>query len=121
MSSIGTRIKAIRTELGLTQAQLGDLLGVKNAAVSKFENDRVVPSKAALELICRTYHVNAVWLYYGEDEMFEKIDTDALVEKYMAGESEWSKSIMKSFARLPDEEWYKFRDLIERIKKEGHL
>ena len=97
------------------------LLGVQNAAISKMETDRVVPTDASLKLICATYHINYLWLTKGEGQMMEALDTDALVEKYMAGESEWAKSVMKSFAKLPDEEWYKFRDMIERIKKEGHL
>lgn len=119
-SSIGARIKIVRKNFNLTQEELGKLLGVQNAAISKMETDRVVPTDASIKLICATYHVNYLWLTQGVGEMLEKIDTDALVDKYMAGESEWAKSVMKSFAKLPDEEWYKFRDLIEKIKKEGH-
>ena len=44
-----------------------------------------------------------------------------LVDKYMAGESPLAISIMKAFVRLPDEEWSKFRDMIDRIKNEGQL
>lgn len=119
-NSIGARIKIVRKNFNLTQEELGKLLGVQNAAISKMETDRVVPTDASIKLICATYHVNYLWLTQGVGEMLEKIDTDALVDKYMAGESEWAKSVMKSFAKLPDEEWYKFRDLIEKIKKEGH-
>lgn len=121
MNSVGARIKSIRKQYGLTQEELGKLLGVQNAAISKMETDRVVPTDASLKLICATYHINYLWLTKGEGQMMEALDTDALVEKYMVGESEWAKSVMKSFAKLPDEEWYKFRDMIERIKKEGHL
>ena len=42
-----------------------------------------------------------------------------MVERVMAGESPLAISIMKAFAKLPDEEWIKFRDMIDRIKKEG--
>ncbi len=34
---IGERIKIIRTRLGLTQTELGDLLGVEKASISKYE------------------------------------------------------------------------------------
>lgn len=120
MDTIGARIKAIRKQYGLTQEELGNLLGVQNAAISKMETDRVIPTDASIKLICATYHVNYLWLTQGEGPMMEELDTDALVDKYMAGESEWAKSVMKSFAKLPDEEWFKFRDMIEKIKKEGH-
>lgn len=120
METVGMRIKTIRKQYNLTQEELGNLLGVQNAAISKIENDRVVPTDASIKLICATYHVNYLWLTQGEGPMMEELDTDALVDKYMAGESEWAKSVMKSFAKLPDEEWYRFRDMIEKIKKEGH-
>lgn len=120
MSSIGTRIKEVRKQYGVTQGELGKLLGVQNAAISKFETDRVIPSESNIKLICRTYHVNYLWLTEGEGPMMETMTTDALVEKYMAGESPIAISIMKAFAKLPDEEWVKLRDLIDKIKKEGH-
>ena len=41
MSSIGERIKQLRKEQKLTQEELGILLGVKKAAVAKYENGTV--------------------------------------------------------------------------------
>lgn len=120
MDTIGKRIKAIRKEYDVTQDELGKLLGVQNAAISKFETDRVIPSESNIKLICSTYHVNYLWLTEGEGPMMETMTTDALVEKYMAGESPIAISIMKAFAKLPDEEWVRLRNLIDRIKKEGH-
>ncbi len=120
MESIGARMKTIRKKFNLTQEELGNLLGVQNAAISKFENGRATPTDASIKLICATYHVNYAWLTQGEGPMMEALDTDALVDQYMAGESELAKSVMKAFARLPDEEWQKLRDLIQRIKDEGH-
>ena len=115
------RFKQMRKELKLTQVELGKTIGVSGAAIARIEAGAYKPTEAAIKLICSTYHVNYLWLTTGEGQMLEKLDTDALVDKYMDGESEWAKSVMKSFAKLLDEEWYKFRDMIERIKKEGHL
>lgn len=42
---IGERIKNRRTELGLTQTELGEKAGVKFAAISKYETGRVVNLK----------------------------------------------------------------------------
>lgn len=120
MDTIGSRIKAVRKDMNLTQVELGQVLGISGAGVGKIETNVSQPTEAAIKLICATYHVNYLWLTQGEGPMMEELDTDALVDKYMAGESEWAKSVMKSFARLPDEEWFKFRDMIEKIKKEGH-
>ena len=41
----GDRIKQLRNEKGLTQEELGDLLGVKKAAIQKYENGAIVNLK----------------------------------------------------------------------------
>lgn len=114
------RIKRVRKELKLTQAEFGKAIGISDAAVSKIESGINTPAENTIKLICATYHVNYLWLTEGEGPMMESMTTNALVEKYMAGESPIAISIMKAFAKLPDEEWVKLRDLIDKIKKEGH-
>lgn len=114
------RIKLLRKELKLTQAEFGKSLGISDAAISKIESGINMPAENTLKLICATYHVEYLWLTEGIGPMMESMSTDALVEKYMAGESPVAISIMKAFAKLPDEEWVKLRDLIDRVKKEGH-
>ena len=114
------RIKLLRKELKLTQAEFGRALGISDAAISKIESGKNTPAINTLKLICATYHVNYLWLTEGEGPMMEVMTTDALVEKYMAGESPVAISIMKAFAKLPDEEWVKLRDIIDKVKREGH-
>jgi len=46
---IGLRIKTLRKELGLTQAQLADLSGLKRPNISRLENGTHVPSIALME------------------------------------------------------------------------
>lgn len=43
--NIGTKIKAARIAKGLTQEELGKLLGVQKSAIAKYENGRVVNIK----------------------------------------------------------------------------
>lgn len=120
MNTIGERIRALRKELHLTQVEFGKVIGISGSGVSQIEGGFSQPTEAAIKLICSTYHVEYLWLTEGEGPKMESLTTDALVEKYMAGESPVAISIMKAFAKLPDEEWIKLRDLIDRIKKEGH-
>ena len=47
---VGKRIKSLRTARGLTQEELGKLLGVKKAAVQKYENGSVENLKRATVL-----------------------------------------------------------------------
>lgn len=114
-----TRFREMRKSLHLTQEEIGALMGISGATVSQIESGRSRPTDAALKLICSTYHVNYLWITEGIGPMMEALDTDDLVDKYLAGESEITRSIMKAFARLPDSEWEKLKALIDRIKKEG--
>lgn len=43
--SIGYKIKAARLAKGLTQEELGEILGVQKSAVAKYENGRIVNIK----------------------------------------------------------------------------
>lgn len=47
MNEIGSYIRRLRTEKGLTQEQLGELVGVRKAAVQKWENGSVTNLKRA--------------------------------------------------------------------------
>lgn len=119
MNTVGERIRQFRKALHITQVELGKTMGITGSGVSQIEANVSRPTEAAIKLICATYHVNYLWLTEGKGEMLEEEDTDAMVERVMAGESPLAISIMKAFAKLPDEEWIKFRDMIDRIKKEG--
>ena len=121
MATIGERIRIIRKENKLTQVELGQLIGISGAGVGKIETDVSQPTEAAVRLICSTYNVNYIWLTEGRGAMYMPLGTDELVDKYMPNESEFAKNIMKSFAKLPDEEWIRLRDMIERIKKEATI
>ena len=43
--SIGEKIKAARIKKGLTQEDLGNILGVQKSAIAKYENGRIVNIK----------------------------------------------------------------------------
>ena len=111
------RIKQLRKSLGLSQTEFGEKLGITASGISLIESGKINPADTTIRLIVSQYHVNAVWLRTGEGPMMEALDTDALVDRAMPNDSEWARSIMKAFARLPDSEWYRFRDMIEKIKK----
>ena len=121
MSTFGERIKQLRKELHLTQVELGKLIGIQGASVSQIEANASGMTEAAIKLICSTYKVNYQWLTEGQGEMMQDLSLEDLVDRYMAGESPLAVSIMKAFVRLPDEEWVKFRNMIDRIKNEGQL
>lgn len=50
MKGIGEKVRALRTSRGLTQGQLGDMIGVQKAAVQKYESGAVANIKPGVLL-----------------------------------------------------------------------
>ena len=50
------RIAAVRKAAGLTQEQLGELLGVTRQAVSKWESGQTTPDAATIAALCEKLH-----------------------------------------------------------------
>ncbi len=61
--SIGKNIALLRKNKGLTQAELGDLLGVSNQAVSKWESEMTMPDVMLLPEIAKVLGVEINDLY----------------------------------------------------------
>lgn len=61
--SLGKNIARLRKEKGLTQAELGELLGVSNQAVSKWESEMTLPDVMLLPELAKVFHVAIEELY----------------------------------------------------------
>lgn len=91
--NIGEKIKAARLAKGMTQEELGQLLGVQKSAVAKYENGRVVNIKrSTLKKISDVLNIRPAELIIesspeGLAELTATIlqDTDlmAMIEKYL--------------------------------------
>lgn len=54
----GYKIKELRIKKGLTQQELGDMLGIQKAAVNKYETGRVVNLKrSTIKRLCEIFDV----------------------------------------------------------------
>ena len=118
------RIKQIRIEHNLSQIEFGKRLGISDAAVSKIESGKNNPAETTIKLICREFDIEYQWLMYGTGpKSTHDMTVEDLVEKHMPEESEFTKSIMKAFAKLPDTEWTTLMKLVNEInglrEKEG--
>ena len=69
--SIGKNIAHLRKEKGLTQAEFGDLLGVSNQAVSKWESEMTMPDVMLLPQIAKVLGVDLNDLYGMKKEIQE--------------------------------------------------
>lgn len=69
--TIGEKIRAARIAKGMTQEELGDLLGIQKSAVAKYENGRIVNIKrSTLKKISDILGIRPAEL------IFEKINRD---------------------------------------------
>jgi transcriptional regulator with XRE-family HTH domain len=70
-ATIGSRLKAWRHALGLTQAQFAERIGVHIGVLKKYEQGLNIPGGDALAAIAKT-GVNMNWLLTGEGEMLPR-------------------------------------------------
>lgn len=79
---IGKFIAALRKEKGMTQEQLGEILGVTNKTVSRWENGNYMPDIEMLSLLSKEFGVSINEIISGErlgTEEFKKAADDNLV------------------------------------------
>ena len=85
------RIKLLRKELGLTQQEFADKLGIKRTTIGNYELGRNEPVDSVISLICDRCHVNETWLRTGDGDMFEQVSRDdellRLIDESMTEES----------------------------------
>ena len=63
---IGRFIQECRKEIGLTQMQLAELLGITDRAVSKWETGRALPDSSIMLDLCSILKISVNDLLYGE-------------------------------------------------------
>lgn len=104
MNTIGERIRAKRKELGLTQAELGEKLGVTDRAVSKWEQDEGNPDISIVASLAAILQVSIDYLLTGkvpEERIIIKSPKDMLFEtddiKYLESISSNDLSIVEMY------------------------
>lgn len=66
MNLVATRLKELRA--GRSQAEVSKLLGIKQTAWSRYENDAAIPGGEMILQICSTFAVSSDWLLGLTDE-----------------------------------------------------
>lgn len=69
-SSIGTRIKQRRKELGLTQVQIKQATGISSGNMSEIENGNKLPSTPALISLSTILDCSIDWILKGKSSTF---------------------------------------------------
>lgn len=66
MQTLGQKIYHLRKQSGLSQEELGNIVGVSRQAVSKWELDALRPKAKALQRLCCYFHVDSTY-FLGEE------------------------------------------------------
>lgn len=115
---IGTKIKTARLSKGLTQEELGKLVGVQKSAIAKYENGRVVNIKrSTLQGLANALDLK------GSDLINDINDLDLEKEKSTAVDDGLSKSkqeLMDFVRTLPEESVQVLLQVARSIKQRDH-
>lgn len=77
MTELGNKIRSLRTEHGMTAAQLGERLGLKQSAVSHLENGLRLPSFGVLVKLANVFDVSTDELTSLSTEQIDSIHEPA--------------------------------------------
>ena len=101
---IGTRIRTVRRERGLTQDELADQVGVSRSAVAQWETGRAGQITGNLSRIAGVLDVNVEYLMYGDQKRLalevRQGDELALLRLYRECEPEDQQMLLRTARRL---------------------
>lgn len=109
---IGQKIRKARLERGLTQQELGDIVGVQKSAIAKYESGRVVNIKrSTLQKIAKALNIRPSDLVFTESpkdtaDLHVRIITDFEL-----------MDALKDYYLLSEEKRRMVRELIRSLKK----
>lgn len=95
------KLKLLRNQLGLTQEEFANRIGVSRNSVANYETKVREPVAAVFSLICREFNVNEKWLREGVGEMFlsdERISLDEYARIH--GITERERLIIEKFLKV---------------------
>ncbi|MEC0093821.1 helix-turn-helix domain-containing protein [Paenibacillus macquariensis] len=62
MNSIGSKVKAIKTQLNLNQIAFSEVIGISQGRLSEIEQDKTKPSADTLKEMRNRFNVDLNWL-----------------------------------------------------------
>ncbi|WP_438710329.1 helix-turn-helix domain-containing protein [Aquimarina muelleri] len=65
--SIGSRIKQIRKQADMTQAEFANSIGMKQSPLSQIEGDKILPSIETLKIIRRKFNISYDFIIEGKE------------------------------------------------------
>lgn len=119
------RIKELRKNKKLTQAEFGKRIGVKGNTITTYENGSRVPSEAVIKSICRVFNVNEDWLRTGRGDPDIQLSRDEELAQFfgevMKGEDpDFRRRLLSVMSRLTTDEWALLEKMAWKLVDELH-
>lgn len=111
---IGKNIKHLRKEKKLTQEQVGEIIGVKKAAVSTYEIGKNFPTVEGLIKIADFFEVNLDALFYSD--LTGEVGSDRVEEPQEPYQDDFSRLMMRRIKELEREIKEHAPDLAKRLE-----
>ena len=110
---IGDRIKYFRNIRGVTQKQLGDMVGVRFQQVQKYETGASRISASRLYLVCNAFEITIpeffLEFYKKEEKKIPKVSI----------KREEELTLPRSFLKLPRKKRQQFMDIVKNLAEFG--
>lgn len=114
------RLKELRIALGISQAELGERIGVSRAAISRLESGSNNFTNQMVTSICREFGVNEEWLRTGSGDMFEEMSraekAAQIVGAALGGGDEFILNTFIALGQLSPAEWELIKKFVDKIK-----
>ena len=109
---IGKLIKEARLEKGLTQEQLGELVGVQKSAIAKYESGRVVNIKrSTLQKLAKALNLKGSDLVIGANpKEAAELSARVLIDSNL-------RELVELYSSLSDDDKKTAIDLVRRLSK----
>lgn len=114
--SINWRLRYIREDLGLSQKQLAESLGIGQTTISYMEREGNKVKDSNIRLLCKTHRVNYVWLTEGIGDPYigvPDIIMDDVVEEYNLDKTD--KAIIEEYVKLDKKTREAFKQYLFRV------
>ncbi|GHU54812.1 hypothetical protein AGMMS49975_15710 [Clostridia bacterium] len=95
------RLKELRKEMGLTQSEFSQKIGIPQSTYAHYENGMRPIRDVHILSVCRGFNVSESWLRTGDGEMFNKPNEDSIGEIITAhGLSKSEEAIFKAYFKI---------------------